>query len=91
METNPFLRIEIKNSQPFELIDLTKSFLSASAEYKRFVSRNYKTTKKEETFLYIREIKSGSTIVDLISITLPILPLLGTQESVTTIIQFGFH
>lgn len=91
MESNSALRIRICNSRSVELFDLTKSLFSAAAEYKIFIGKNYKVTEKEEAILYVREIKSGSIIIDLISQTIPVLAVVTAAENVATVIHFGFY
>ncbi len=92
MKYNQILRIGICNSHSVELNDLTKSLFSVAAEYKRFVDKNYTVTEKQEAILYIREIKSGSIIIDLASKTiLPLLPLILAVNNIAPVIQFGFY
>ena len=90
METSQILRFGICNSRSVELTDLTKSLLSIAAEYKMFVDKNYQITEKDEAVLYIREIKSGSIIIDLASKNiLPLLPLILATNNIAAVIQFG--
>ncbi|MBI2240786.1 MAG: hypothetical protein HYU59_08290 [Magnetospirillum gryphiswaldense] len=61
------LSIEIKNSKPVELLDLTNAFTSLSEQYERFVQRGEYAVNGADTRLYIKEIRSGSIIADLVS------------------------
>ncbi|CAA7614876.1 hypothetical protein [Magnetospirillum sp. SS-4] len=61
------LSIEIKNSRPVELLDLTDAFLSLSEQYQRFAQRGDYAVNGSETRLFIKEIRSGSIIADLVS------------------------
>ena len=62
------LRIEIRNKKPIELIELTKSFIAISNQFTKYASKNASTEIEKEARLYIKEIKSGSVILDLMEI-----------------------
>lgn len=78
------LRIEIKNTQPVELLDLTNSLLAIGDQYKRFVARHYPEHKRDVK-LVVREIRSGSIITELEPLTL-LVPLIGNFND---LVQFG--
>jgi hypothetical protein len=81
------LRIEIRNKQPIELIELTKSFIAISNQYTAYASNNASTEIEREARLYIKEIKSGSVILDLMEIaSASVIPFL---ENTNTIIGFA--
>lgn len=69
------LTIEIKNERPVELVDLTQSFLSISEEYKRFVAAHPEFDDTAGVKLYIKEIKTGSIIADLIAMAAVGVPM----------------
>ena len=73
--TNCKLTIEFKNNKPVELIDLTKSLLSLSDEYNRFILKEGNKIS-DETKLYIKEIKTGSIITELITYAPYCLPFI---------------
>jgi hypothetical protein len=62
------ISIEIKNTQPIELIDLTESFVGFADEYKRSVAISDPAAPPEEVKLYVKQIRTGSIIADLIAI-----------------------
>lgn len=70
------LEIKINNKKPVILTDLTISLLAVSQQYQKFIETQTNETYKASTELYIREVKSGSIIVELVAQTLPVLPLL---------------
>jgi len=82
------LTIEYKNQQPVELTDLTSSLTAISNQYKRFVKSHALINPEEgvDVKLYIKEMKSGSIIADLIDQSYWILPLLSDTN---TLYEFG--
>jgi len=81
------LVIEIKNDQPLELIDLTKSLNSLANEFTNYVSRHGDSAENRAAKLYVKEIRSGSVICELIELaTIGVLPFM---ENMNTIIGFG--
>lgn len=82
------LTVEIRNKQPIELVDLTKSFLSLADEFKRFIENNEPDAAEAEVKLYVGEIRSGSVIADLVAIS----PLVVQGMSyLNTVINFNRH
>ncbi len=86
------LTIHIDNRNPVELIDLTNSFLSLGEEYKRFAANHPEYGDSPSVRLYIKEIKTGSIIADLVAIAAigsqTLLPTLGQAN---TVIGFSRH
>jgi len=65
MENNMKLTIEIKNTKPVELTDLTISLNSLADEYKRFLEKTQSSVSIDDVKLYVKEIKTGSIITEL--------------------------
>lgn len=80
------LTIEIQNRQPVELLDLTNSFMSLADEYRRFVQVQGTVTCLDDVRLYIKEIRSGSIITDLVALSAAGLPF---AEHAVTILDFS--
>ncbi len=59
------LIVEIKNSNPVELVDLTNSLLALSRQYQRHAVRLEEVSSRQEAKLYIKEMRSGSIIAEL--------------------------
>ncbi|HVN24028.1 MAG TPA: hypothetical protein VMT71_08645 [Syntrophorhabdales bacterium] len=80
----PVLTIEIQNIQPIELTDLTNSLLSFADEYKRFINQQDtpQTDLPQEIKLYIKEIRSGSIVADLVAFAPGMIPFLEHSKSV---------
>lgn len=80
------LTIEIKNSRPVELLELAQSFQSFADEYKRHLLKQEVPPIADDIKLYIKEIKSGSIITDLVALSTVALPFV---ENANTLIDFG--
>lgn len=86
-ETDSKLTVEIQNVQPIELLDLTASLYSLGEEYKRFVASS-ELGVTGGLKLYIKEIRAGSIITDLVALAPLALPFI---EQTKTIIEYGKH
>jgi hypothetical protein len=80
------LVFKIDNEQPVELQDLAMSMLSMGDEYRRFA--NSYDVSTEEVRLYVKEIRAGSIITELMPMTPFALPLVSYAASV---IDFTAH
>lgn len=81
------LKIEINNNSPIELAELTKSLISLSNQYNSFVKKHGYTEEERQARLYVKEIKSGSVILDLYEIaSIGLIPFI---EHTNTIIGFA--
>lgn len=58
--------IEYKNKRPLELLDLTNSLSALGNQFKRFVSDE--NGIDSETRLFVHEVRTGSTITELIAL-----------------------
>jgi hypothetical protein len=80
------LIIHIENKQPIELMDLTKSLVSLASQFNDFV-KTTANVENREAKLYVKQIKTGSVILDLIEIaTAGALPFI---ENINTIVGFA--
>ncbi|NOU19389.1 MAG: hypothetical protein HOO91_17675 [Bacteroidales bacterium] len=83
------LVINLKNNNPIELLDLTKSLVSLATQFNSYVTKNADTKENKEAKLYVKEIKSGSVIVELVELaTIGMIPFI---ENTNTIIEFAKH
>lgn len=85
------LTVEIKNTQPIELLDLTESFLSLGEEYKRFVAANPELGGGAGAKLYIKEIRSGSVVADLVTLAIASQAAFAFMENTNTLVQFSSY
>ncbi len=83
------LRIEIKNQKPLELLELTKSLISLANQFNSYVTEHGQTKNDREAKLYVKEIKSGSVIMELVEFaSKTAIPF---AENVSTIVGFAGH
>lgn len=82
------LQIRINNTQPIDLIDYSNSMLNFGNEYSDFISRSDNHLAPEDIKLYVREIKTGSIITDLVAIA---PGLMAFAEHTNTVIDFTKH
>lgn len=81
------LVIKIDNKNPVELMDLTKSLVALASQFNTYVAKNGDSKENREAKLFVKEIKTGSIILDLIEVaTVGALPFL---ENVNTIVGFA--
>lgn len=88
MPEYPVFTIEIKNTQPVELLDLTGSLLSLADEYKRFVAAQPIPSAPEDIKLYIKDIHSGSIVTDLIAMAPAALPFVEHAKVIVTFAKY---
>lgn len=82
------LTIEIKNTKPVELGDLTQSLFSLSDEFRRHLEAREPEASAADVKLYVKEIRTGSIIADIVAIS----PQLFQGFSyINTVISFGKH
>jgi hypothetical protein len=80
------LSIEIENTQPVELTDLTDSLTGLAEEYKRRVALSEGIGVTEEVRLFVKEMKTGSIIAHLVTYAPLALPFI---ENANHIIEFS--
>lgn len=82
MDDKMKLVIEIKNQQPIELIDLAQSMLGIGAEYRDYLSKHASHISADEARLYVKEVRTGSVITELVALAPFALPLIEHADSV---------
>lgn len=75
------LEVKISNENPVVLVDLTISLMAISQQYQKFIESQTNENYNASTELYIKEVKSGSIIVELVTQAMPVLPLLWNDGS----------
>lgn len=81
------LNIEIKNHEPLELTELTKSLIALSNQYNLNAEKNGYSQTERNAKLYVKKIESGSVLLDLIEFgSSSVIPFM---ESTNTIIGFA--
>ena len=81
-----FLRFEIKNDHPIDLNVLSNSLNAFGSQYDIFLNKKSKQSyTKHERKLLIKEVKSGSVIIDLVGMITPLI------TEMNTICEFGTY
>lgn len=80
------LIFEIKNNDPVELLDLTTSLVAFGREYVDYAEETLDGKYRTETRLYVKEIRSGSIIADLVPYAPALLPII---SDVNTVVGFA--
>jgi hypothetical protein len=88
MDERVKLTIEIQNGQPVELVDLTKSFLALAEEYKKHAERQHFDVTGGDVKLYVKEVRTGSIIADLMAQSPTMLPFLENVHSIITFVEY---
>lgn len=70
------LEIKFSNIQPIELSDLSLSLLSISNQYQKFIENETKESYKVNSELFIKEVRTGSIVIELVAQAMPVVPLL---------------
>lgn len=85
-ETN--LEIRINNSKPIELTSLTMSLLAVGHQYASFIESETNKEYEARTELYIKDVRSGSVVIELVANSLPLVPLLWTGGSLSEWVNY---
>lgn len=82
LDFNDKLQITINNTKPVVLTDLTMALLGVGQQFERFIENE--TTEQHQTGseLFIKEVRSGSIIVELVAQAIPVAPLLWQGGSI---------
>src|SRR5258708_37516941 len=74
------LVIELRNTEPLELAEMADCFKSTGAEYRRYVAENQGLAASEDVRLYVKEVRPGSTIVEVFAACASVFP---------TVLEYG--
>lgn len=89
MDNDIRLIVEIKNKEPIELLELTKSLISLASQFNNYASENGEGKEGREAKLYVKEIRTGSVILELVEMaTIGILPFM---ENANTVVGFASY
>ena len=70
------LEIKFENRKPVLLDDLSNALLSVGDEYARFVEATTTERYVATNELFVKEVRTGSLVFELITVSVPVLPLL---------------
>lgn len=85
---NTMLQIRINNTQPIDLIDYAQSMLNLGNEYSDFINKTDIHVSSEDIKLYVKEIRTGSIITELVAIAPSLFPFM---EHSNTVLDFANH
>lgn len=88
MDEEMKLIIEINNKQPVELTDLARSMMSMADEYRHFLAVHDTHVEADGVKLYIKEIRTGSVIQELVAMAPYALPFI---EHAKTVVEYAKH
>lgn len=78
LDFNSKLELKINNKNPVQLVDLTMALLGVGQQFERFIENETTEQHQVGTGLFIKEVRSGSIIVELVAQAIPLAPLLWT-------------
>lgn len=87
---NTTLLIKIENKADIPLIDLTLSLMNVGAQYNRFLDRHNISTEDNKNPLVVKKLETGSVIIELSSMILPIVSELNTVFEFTKYIKDSY-
>jgi len=70
------LEITINNNNPVVLTDLTMALLGVGQQFERFIENETNEQHAASSELFIKDVRSGSIIVELVAQAIPVVPLL---------------
>jgi hypothetical protein len=70
------LEIKFENNKPVLLDDLSNALLSVSDEYARFIGATTTERYVATSELFVKEVRTGSMVFELVTAAVPIIPLL---------------
>ena len=87
---NTTLVIKIENKTDISLIDLTMSLMNVGAQYNRFLDRHNISVESNKNPLIVKKLETGSVIIELSSLVLPVASQLNTIFEFTNYIKNSY-
>lgn len=82
LDFNDKLQITINNTKPVVLTDLTMALLGVGQQFERFMQNEAPEQPPAGSELFIKEVRSGSIVVELVAQAIPVIPLLWQGGSI---------
>lgn len=82
LDFNDKLQITINNTKPVVLTDLTMALIGVGQQFERFIENETTEQHQAGSELFIKEVRSGSIIVELVAQAIPVVPLLWQGGSI---------
>jgi hypothetical protein len=89
LDFNSKLELTINNEVPVVLVDLTMALLGVGQQFERFVETETTEQHRIGSELYIKEVRAGSIVVELVAQAAPLLPLLWTGGSLSEWVKYA--
>lgn len=83
------LQITINNIKPVVLTDLTIALLGVGQQFERFIENEMTDQHQTGSELFIKDVRSGSIIVELFTQAIPVIPLLWQGGSIVEWIDYA--
>lgn len=77
------LEVTINNVRPVGLTDLTLALLSVGQQFERFIENETTEQHGLGAELFVKDVRSGSIVIDLVAQALPVVPLLWVGGSLS--------
>jgi hypothetical protein len=85
------LEVTLNNSRPVVLTDLTMALLGVGQQFERFIENETTEQHRVGSELFIKDVRSGSIVVELIAQAIPVVPLLWQGGSLTEWVGHAKH
>lgn len=83
------LEVTIKNTKPVILTDLTMALLGIGQQFERFIENETNEQYKVGSELFIKEVRSGSIVIELIAQGMTVVPLLWQNGSLAEWVNYA--
>lgn len=83
IDQNKKLEITFKNNHPVVLNDLSLSLFSVGQQYERFIESSTTAAYGPSPELFVKEVHTGSLVFEVVSQTMPIIPLIWAGGSLS--------
>ncbi|MDM0013448.1 hypothetical protein QTH87_13480 [Variovorax sp. J22P168] len=89
MDFSNKLEVTINNKRPVILTDLTLALLGVGQQFERFIENETTDQHGVGAELFVKDVRSGSIIFDLVAQAMPVVPLLWAGGSVSEWINYA--
>lgn len=89
LDLNSKLEITINNTRPVELVDLTMALLGVGQQFERFMDAEIVDQQRIGSELFIKEVRSGSIVIELLAQAAPVLPLLWAHGTLDQWVKYA--
>lgn len=89
LDFNDKLQITINNTKPVVLTELTIALLGVGHQFQRFIENETTEQHQIGSELYIKEVRSGSVVFELVAQAIPVVPLLWQGGSLVEWVSYS--